>query len=172
MEAVRQLVRLSAAAALLLSTSVIVVATAERMPYIRPQDLPVKDPNAWMSIDKNVEFIPVDPNGSNVFHPPQQPLLRNLGDNGDDDGVNKEALYQQEVVSKVYSVQPFVEGMEEYDEYQQAWRLLGFMIDCHSYDADYDDEGGSGDELTGEGCHRFVLWAAVSSDILCMVSWC
>lgn len=58
-----------------------------------------------------------------------------------------------------YSVQPFVEGMSEYDEYQQAWRLLGFMIDCNSVD---DDEGsGSGSEdVTEDGCARYVLWAA------------
>lgn len=58
-----------------------------------------------------------------------------------------------------YSAQPFVEGMSEYDEYQQAWRLLGFMIDCNSVDD--DDASGSGSEdVTEDGCARYVLWAA------------
>lgn len=58
-----------------------------------------------------------------------------------------------------YSVQPFVEGMSEYDEYQQAWRMLGFMIDCNSYDD--DDASGSGSEDTTEdGCARYIIWAA------------
>jgi hypothetical protein len=50
--------------------------------------------------------------------------------------------------------------MSEYDEYQQAWRLLGFMIDCNSAD---DDDGGSGSgsqDTTDDGCARYVLWAA------------
>lgn len=63
-----------------------------------------------------------------------------------------------------YSVQPFVEGMSEYDEYQQAWRLLGFMIDCNSASDDDDEHSGSGSEDTTEdGCSRYVLWAAVSN---------
>ncbi|VEU40007.1 unnamed protein product [Pseudo-nitzschia multistriata] len=58
-----------------------------------------------------------------------------------------------------YSVQPFVEGMSEYDEYQQAWRLLGFMIDCNMSDDDDNNGSGSGD-TTEDGCARYVLWAA------------
>lgn len=73
--------------------------------------------------------------------------------------------------SSIYNLSPFVEGETEYDEYQQAWRLLGFMIDCDDDISDWmtDDwyqqngggNSGSGDEGTGEGCHRYVLWAAV-----------
>jgi hypothetical protein len=62
-----------------------------------------------------------------------------------------------------YSVQPFIEGMGGYDEYQQAWRLLGFIIDCNDviYDDDYQEGGHSNDgTLTGEGCGRYVMWAA------------
>ena len=145
-----------------------------RMPFIRPQDLPVRDPNAWVSIDKHVEFIPADPNG--VVSPP--PMLRKLDEDGyaaddaaEDKAAAKAEAEQEKIKNGVYRVQPFAEGMSEYDEYQQAWRLLGFMIDCNSndaayYDCEYGDDGGGNsgdDELTGEGCHRFVLWAAVSS---------
>ena len=66
-----------------------------------------------------------------------------------------------------FSIQPFVEGMSNYDEYQQAWRLLGFMIDCNTHVSNDDDDGNysqhSGDEeITEEGCARYVIWAAVS----------
>lgn len=60
-----------------------------------------------------------------------------------------------------YSVQPFVEGMSEYDEYQQAWRLLGFMIDCNTSDDEDNSHSGS-EDITDDGCARYVLWAAVS----------
>ena len=46
---------------------------------------------------------------------------------------------------------------------QQAWRLLGFMIDCNTVSAsddDYEMSGGSGDEITDKGCARYILWAA------------
>ena len=71
-----------------------------------------------------------------------------------------------------YRVQPFVEGVSDYDAYQQAWRMLGFMIDCNTVSA-YDqsqnnnnnnnNNGHSNDnDGTGDGCTRYVLWAAVS----------
>jgi hypothetical protein len=61
-----------------------------------------------------------------------------------------------------YATQAFVDGEHEYDEYQQAWRYLGFIIDCDSSNDD-DDRSGSGsyDGGTGEGCNRYVVWAAV-----------
>ena len=69
----------------------------------------------------------------------------------------------------IYRLSPFVEGVTEYDEYQTAWRLLGFMIDCDDdlSDVTYDDDqynsgSGSGSGDTGEGCNRYVVWAAVS----------
>lgn len=67
----------------------------------------------------------------------------------------------------VYKVQPFADGIGEYDEYQQAWRFLGFMVDCNTRQSDDDGNnngGGSGswDGGTGEGCKRYLLWAAVS----------
>lgn len=50
----------------------------------------------------------------------------------------------------------------EWDEYQQAWRLLGFMVDCEDA-SHWDDDhvSGSGDyAYSSEGCRRYVLWAA------------
>ncbi len=53
----------------------------------------------------------------------------------------------------------FVDGAETYyDEYAQAWRALGFYIDC-----DYQGDGHRRElqEGEGSGCQRFMLWAAV-----------
>ena len=62
-----------------------------------------------------------------------------------------------------YSVQPYVDGMSEYDEYQQAWRMLGFMIDCNTVvDDDADSHSGSNEDATEDGCARYIIWAAVS----------
>ena len=79
--------------------------------------------------------------------------------------------------TKDYSNQ-FIDGGETYyDEYSQAWRLLGFYIDCDSpYEREGDcDGGGGGGNDNDEGgvqydengniiksCARYLLWAAVS----------
>jgi len=78
--------------------------------------------------------------------------------------------------TKDYSTQ-FIDGGETYyDEYSQAWRLLGFYIDC---DSPYEREGGCGGGGGGENnnqqevdengnpaknCVRYLLWAAVSKN--------
>ena len=49
----------------------------------------------------------------------------------------------------------------EYDEQQQAWRYLGFVIDCDSA----TDDDASWDGGTGAGCTRFIIWAAVSCKV-------
>lgn len=74
----------------------------------------------------------------------------------------KDSLYKQ------YITNVFAEGESDWDEFQQAWRMLGFFIDCEDssrwHDDDdvygYNNHGGSGDEGTPEGCNRYVLWAA------------
>lgn len=65
-----------------------------------------------------------------------------------------------------YNAQTFVNGEVDWDEYQQAWRYLGFYIDC---DSSADDDA-SWDGGTGEGCTRFLIWAAVSS-FCCSSRW-
>jgi len=83
---------------------------------------------------------------------------------GDDDSTTN----QNRQNNPQYRVQPFVEGVSDYDEYQQAWRLLGFMIDCDdmsSYGNNNNNNGGGGshdENDTGLGCSRYVIWAAVS----------
>lgn len=55
----------------------------------------------------------------------------------------------------------FVNGKGVYDSYQQAWRMLGFFVDCAGQDEDdHHDRKLQGGEQ--EGCQRYLLWAAVS----------
>jgi hypothetical protein len=67
--------------------------------------------------------------------------------------------------------QQFVDGSETYyDDYAQAWRLIGFYIDCNA--EEYEQEADDRRKLEGEGrklededdtaCERYLLWAAVS----------
>lgn len=107
----------------------------------------------------DVEFLPL----VDLNNPKLAQAQRQLQEEYDFSGANHtHGAYSQ---NNPYSVQPFIEGMGGYDEYQQAWRLLGFVIDCNEiiYDDDYVESGGhSGDQgtLTEDGCARYVMWAA------------
>ena len=126
--------------------------------YIRKSDLTDMAQNKeWQSLSGNVQFLPSTKGGLTNQEQLQSWAARQLNaePDGDDD---------------IYRLSPLVEGETEYDEYQTAWRLLGFMIDCDDdlSDALYDDQyrsgsGDGGDGGTGEGCHRYVIWAAVST---------
>jgi hypothetical protein len=83
--------------------------------YLREEDLSKYagsslGKNEWMSTSKDVQFMPV----MNV-----PPRMRNLEDAEEEEQTT--GSWEQ---FDPYSVQPFVEGMSEYDEYQQAWRML------------------------------------------------
>ena len=147
------------------------------MPYLRNDDLQNlmpkgADPSAlenWMSVDKDVEFLPLlnqDPKTATKMTPQEARKLeeetrsRKLW--------NLNSGQQQSNKNDPYSVQPFVEGMSEYDEYQTAWRLLGFMVDCdtendddyhisyHSHSSDYNDTM----YVSENECARYVIWGA------------
>ena len=140
------------------------------MPYLRQADLskylsestPTNTANndgQWVSVSEDVEFMP----NTNLPPLPRPPKIRKLEtEDGEEEEGSTTGAWEEH---NPYSVQPFVEGMSEYDEYQQAWRLLGFMIDCNSADDDGSgSHSGSGSEDTTEdGCARYVLWAAVSN---------
>jgi len=154
------------------------VTAIESMPFIRMKDLPgVANPEKakWMSMSKDVEFLQVD----DLPKKKSFKRVRSLeGDDRDKEGNEQDGENGDDEVSdgdddgkgefdtyNPYSVQPFVEGMGDYDEYQQAWRLLGFMIDCNAVSSDdNEDERGHGSnsaDVTDEGCARYVMWAAV-----------
>ena len=146
--------------------------------------------NQWTSLSQTVEFLPAHTidtsqwmggtpertNGNQKNHgtaattftsntqfvPP--PTGRILGEEEYDQ------LFGSTTTSSnsIYGTQPFIAGSGEYDSYQQAWRLLGFMIDCgnaSNNNNNNQDNHNSRDNnyLTGEGCQRYVIWAAVRS---------
>lgn len=87
----------------------------KNLPYLREEDLykytgSSLGKNEWMSTSKDVQFMP-------VMNAP--PRIRNLEDTEEEQQTT--GSWEQ---FDPYSVQPFVEGMSEYDEYQQAWRML------------------------------------------------
>lgn len=78
--------------------------------------------------------------------------------------------------SAVYGTNFFAESQSTYyDGYAQAWRYLGWYVQCGSpsdrYEGSGDGEGGSqhsgsGDDQRYYGnnyCQRFLIWAAVRS---------
>jgi len=94
-------------------------------------------------------------------HQQQERDLSESSDEGNDDDQDQYNKYQNiDRDDDLYRVQPFAEGISEYDEYQQAWRFLGYMVDCNANSNDDDQGSGSGDSGTGEGCKRYLLWAA------------
>jgi hypothetical protein len=114
--------------------------------YIKKEDVPVTG-NEWVSLDPNIEFLAAENVPLRNFgYPPRS--RRNLDEDEYEQGQVREDNTQ-------YRVQPFVEGVSDYDEIQQAWRLLGFMIDCDDKYSRADDDN------YGDGCSRYVLWAAV-----------
>jgi len=143
--------------------------------FIRRGDLP-ETGTEWISLHETVEFLP----SSSEFDMNMLPRTFGTGqlnqlsrqrklEQDEDEEEEDDTTYQNRQDNPQYRVQPFVEGVSDYDEYQQAWRLLGFMIDCD--DGSTDDDGGSGsqdDYDTGLGCARYVVWAAVS--VLCCVA--
>jgi len=107
-------------------------------PLVRREDVPI-DEEKWQSLNQDVEFIPSEGIDPHIL----QRFLSGTGSWTD-----------------IYQSENFAYGGDEYDEYQQAWRLLGFIIDCNPMvDDDYYAQG-SGDEVTEDGCARYVLWAA------------
>ena len=129
-----------------------------RAPVVREEDLPIEDPkHKWQSLNPDVEFIPADGIDPRL-------VRRFLEDEGSSSEQTSVPASMSKSWASIYDVEPFATGEEEYDEYQQAWRLLGFIVDCNPMvDDDYYDNGhGSQDHGTSDGCARYVLWAAVS----------
>lgn len=131
-------------------------------PLMHDEDLPVDNANEkWQSLNQDVEFIPADGLDRRVVH-------RFLEQGYYSAATDEEEEYGgMSGMEDIYDVQPFAYGDNEYDEYQQAWRLMGFIIDCNPMvDDDYyqQENSGSGDQGTEDGCARYVLWAAVSAN--------
>jgi len=161
--------------------------------FIRKGDLP-ETGTEWISLHETVEFLPASKDIMNTESlmdwiggaapAPTATAPQTFGtgqlnraarqqrklDDEDDGQAEQDETDNIRENNPQYRVQPYVEGVSDYDEYQQAWRLLGFMIDCddtwiNNGDDDDGDGGGSNDQYdTGVGCTRYVIWAAVSCD--------
>jgi len=134
-------IRLMAAAALVMLAS----RRAAAMTSPRPTEEQTPDVSAdstWFTMTDGLEFQPA----SSKF----ERLL--LGGSGSTSGYESE----------------FIDGSETYyNDYAQAWRLLGFYTDCNAprnnfNECDDEDGGGSGDN-DEVACQRYLLWAAVST---------
>ena len=118
---------------------------AQALRFIPKSEMPQND---WISMDQNVQFLPADANSPESIHRAHRQLSN--------------------AYSNAYDSQPFADSTADYSSYQQAWRMLGFMIDCSVTNdgtqgsGDKNRQNGGGNAATGEGCQRYVVWAAVS----------
>lgn len=153
------------------------VGTRGGIPYIRQKDFASSTAGStWLSIDEDSQFLPVESTLElieSLQEKEQRPKKRKLPEEDeneqgnyvwtDDDATNGKMKTNENGWKRYnpYDVHPFVDGMSDYDGYQQAWRMLGFMIDCNdsSNDENNNNGGGHGDEETN-GCSRYVVWAA------------
>lgn len=113
-------------------------------------ELPNSNGGQWQTLPNGVEYQPAPD-----LSPLAQEHLRRLTTS---DTTSRDAEAYQKM---------FVDGAETYyDEYSQAWRALGFYIDCDADQMLQDDDEPrrklpEEDEDQGP-CHRYLLWAAVS----------
>lgn len=92
----------------------------------------------WITLDRGVEFQPNDEAMTN-------PSLR---------------LAQHRFLNSA-NKSPFAAQDDYYLGYAQAWRMLGFFVDCdESVQGDNRDHRNLGGENRRETCQRYLLWAA------------
>ena len=140
----------------------------------------------WVSLPNGVQFQPGPTDGKNKEENDRLEYLRKLAY----DGFTSES--SSDVQRNPQLSQIFVDGTETYyDEWAQAWRVLGWYIDCDACDEqDNHDNNGDGDQYEScwvfaeynnydennkyennqdqnkqnqyrGGCQRYLVWAAV-----------
>ena len=111
--------------------------------------------------DTGREWISLSEGNGIEFQPAEDFDLSML----DDDMLSEQLAQQQQsrrqLKTSGYEAS-FVDGSGTYyNDYAQAWRLLGFYTDCNAplnnVNECYDDGDGDGEAA----CQRFLLWAAV-----------
>lgn len=109
--------------------------------------------NDWFSLKDRTEFQPAE-----AKDPAKTPRLR--------EAQRRFLRYDEQ----------FIDGGETYyDEYAQAWRMIGMYIDCNVEEYVDQEEGEGQEQQEAEenqdgddaysnmgGCQRYLLWAAVS----------
>ena len=123
----------------LLLCSVALTAAAPIKGLLKKSDIP-NTGQEWISVSPNAEVQPAD---FSAHSPETAAMMENT---------LHRMLYGSSSNKQEYSTL-FLDGGETYyDDYAQAWRLLGFYIDCNAH----------GDDNDGDGCMRYLMWAAVS----------
>ena len=120
------------------------------------------DRNEWMQVSPNIEFqenADLSMDSSIRLQATDEAIKRILASS------SKESLSGERETNPSYLYQPR-DSSVEYSEYQLAWHLLGYYMDCS-----YSNNGRSLKEdknKEGEGqagCKRLVLYAVVSDEI-------
>ena len=172
----------AAAAAAILLSSAVAVASASPVDGAGGTSIPsikgLLDKNNLPTTGQDWISLGGDKSGSGLEYQPND-----FGDEDPETARHLRAIRDRALLSfgsGHYSKQ-FIDGSETYyDEYSQAWRLLGFYVDCNSPYVHQGDCGGGGEEdddgqqneiqydANGKvikNCVRYLLWAAVSKNI-------
>jgi hypothetical protein len=94
------------------------------------------------------------------------PFLLKVVVNGEDGSSSSYANYGS--YSSVYGSNYYADTAQTYyDGYAQAWRYLGWYVDCNGGSSRYyqrSQHSGSGDSsnIGNNYCQRYLMWAAVS----------
>jgi len=93
-------------------------------------------------------------------------LLATLCTTGIVDAKNYTASSQTYSTSGAYGTNFFIDSSEaEYDGYQQAWRYLGWYVECgnpsdrYSKSGSHDSNDDDGDYQANNWCQRYLMWA-------------
>jgi hypothetical protein len=102
----------------------------------------LRDAEHWVSLSEDVEFLPFTLEAHNEDH---ESVARRA----------QKSFFSSQVDSSVDTFNTY------YDAYSQAWRYLGFYIDCSNNNNNRDNHK----RELGENqayCRRYLIWAAVS----------
>jgi hypothetical protein len=125
------------------------LCTASPLLEVDPSIIDNNDNQPWFSLTPNLEF--------------------QLGEATNPDNADRLGQAQRRFLSSAGSAMksPYLDGSERYyEDYSQAWRMLGFYIDCTSAD-EADDRRRLDtrrrrrlDDDDDNDCQRYILWAA------------
>jgi hypothetical protein len=97
------------------------------------------------------------------------PLLAVVMVTAEDDGSSGNANYGS--YSSVYGSNYYADTAQTYyDGYAQAWRYLGWYVDCNGgssryYEQSHHSHDGDSSNIGNNYCQRYLMWAAVSTMI-------
>ena len=110
----------------------------------------------WVSLPNGVQFQPGPTDGKNEEENERLEYLRKLAFDG---FTSNNAESSSGVQSNPQLSQVFVDGTETYyDEWAQAWRVLGWYIDCDACDEQYEDGDNDDDGYHYENCWVFAQY--------------